>query len=504
MQKQYRARLGDEEIVVETGKLAWQAGGAVTVRVGDTMILVTGTVAKKPREGVDFFPLTVDFEERRYSAGKIPGGFFRREGRPSTEAIVLCRAVDRPLRPLFPKGFRNDVQVVITGLSADLQHELDAIAIIGASAALTISDAPFGGPVGATKIGYVDGQLVINPTIQQLGQSQLDLTIAGTEESVLMIEGGANEVAEDLILEAVRLGHQAIQDVIRMQKQMREEVGKPKIEATLVGPEPELADRVRALAEGPLTDMVAGGLARADRQEREAEIRERVLAELPDDVDVDMAGAAFDEVLKEVMHRHILDTGERIDGRDLDAIRPLQAEVGLIPRVHGSGLFSRGETQVLSLITLGTASDEQTVEELSGGEASKRFMHHYNFPPYSTGETWPMRGPRRREIGHGALVERAIEPLLPPEDEFPYTIRAVSEVLSSNGSTSMASTCATSLALMDTGVPMRSAVAGIAMGVITEGDRFAVLTDIQGLEDHLGDMDFKASPPSSWTSRSTG
>ncbi|MHB0856612.1 MAG: polyribonucleotide nucleotidyltransferase [Anaerolineae bacterium] len=492
MYKQYKASIGGEEILIETGKLAQQSGGAVTVRMGDSMVLVTATASKEPREGIDFFPLTVDFEERRYAAGKIPGGFFKREGRPSTEGILLCRSIDRPLRPLFPEGYRNDVQIIVTAFSADQVHPLDAISVIGASAALMISDIPFGGPVGSVRVGYINGEFVVNPSVAQIAESDLDLTVAGTAESVLMIEAGANEFPEDLMLQAIKLAHQSIQDVVALQNRMAEEIGKEKNPGVRHTLDEALYARVKELVEQPLTDMVARGETRGDRHDQQAEIQKKMLADLGSDVDVAAANEAFDKLFKQAMRRHILDNGIRVDGRDLRTIRPLSAEVGLLPRTHGSGLFNRGETQVLSTVTLGTASDEQTIEGLSG-DSSKRYMHHYNFPPFSTGETYPLRGPRRREIGHGALAERALEAVLPTEAEFPYTIRVVSEVLSSNGSTSMASTCACSLALFDAGAPLKTHVAGIAMGVITEGDRWAVLTDIQGLEDHLGDMDFKVT-----------
>lgn len=490
MIKQYRATLGSEEILVETGKLAQQADGAVTVRLGDSMVLVTATASKQPREGVDFFPLTVDFEERRYASGKIPGGFFKREGRPSDEAVLLARLVDRPLRPLFPEGYRNDVQIIITGLSFDGEHHLDIISVIGASAALAISGIPFNGPVGAVRMGYIDGQFVVNPTVSQMAQSALDLTVAGTSESVLMIEAGAQEVPEDLMLEAIQRGHQAFQEVIAMQKRMAEEIGKAPIPAAMHVLDAALFETVKGLVYQPLTELVQRGLSREERQEQQEAIHAQMLEALGPDVDVTAAEEAFEKVFKEVMRKQILETGIRVDGRSLHAIRPLSVEVGLVPRTHGSALFNRGETQVLTTITLGTSSDEQLIEGLTG-DTFKRYMHHYNFPPFCTGEVAPLRGPRRREIGHGALAERALLPVLPSEEEFPYTIRAVSEVLSSNGSTSMASTCACTLALLDAGVPLKASVAGIAMGVVTDGDRWAVLTDIQGLEDHLGDMDFK-------------
>ena len=492
MLKQYGATLGSKDILVETGKLAQQAGGAVTVRLGDSMVLVTATASNEPREGIDFFPLTVDFEERRYAAGRIPGGFFKREGRPSTQGILTCRLIDRPLRPLFPKGYRNDVQIVVTALSADQEHALDILAINGASTALMISDIPFDNPIGAVRVGYVDDALVINPTLSQQEQSQLDLVVAGTEEAVLMIEAGAKEVSEDLVVEAINQGHEAIQDIIAMQKRMREEIGKEKKPGVRYVLAADTLERVRDLASAPLTDIVNRGLPREERRQEEAAALEHLQEQFDSDTDASAIKEAFEQVFQEVMRKHILDTHTRIDGRDLDTIRELHAETGLLPRAHGSGLFSRGETQVLSVVTLGTAKDAQRIEGLSG-DSEKRYMHHYNFPPYSTGEARPLRGPRRREIGHGALAERAIMPVLPSDEECPYTIRVVSEALSSNGSTSMASTCGSSLALFDAGVPLKSPVAGIAMGLVAEGDRWVVLTDIQGLEDHLGDMDFKVT-----------
>ncbi|MHB1357742.1 MAG: polyribonucleotide nucleotidyltransferase [Anaerolineae bacterium] len=491
--RQYRAMLGNEEILVETGKLAQQAGGAVTVRMGDSMVLVTATASKSPRPGTDFFPLTVDLEERRASAGKIPGGFFKREGRLSSESILLCRSIDRPLRPLFPEGYRNDVQIVVTPLSVDQEHPIDILAVIGASAALMISDIPFNGPVAAISIGYVDGQIVLNPMASVMAKSTLDLTVAGTKDSVLMIEAGAQQVEESLVLKALHLGHEAIQEMLALQLQMRVENGKDKNPGVQHVLAPSLLNTVRGVALAPLTEIVASGLTRGDRSEKEEMIHQQIAEQVGPDADKNAVAEAYELVFKEVMRRHIIDTGIRVDGRALNKIRALSCEVGLLPRTHGSGLFNRGETQVLTTVTLGTSSDEQTIEHLSGEESSERYMHHYNFPPYSTGEAGMMRGPKRREIGHGALAERAIIPVLPSETEFPYTVRTVSEVLSSNGSTSMASTCASTLSLLDAGVPLKASVAGIAMGVITEGDRWAVLTDIQGVEDHLGDMDFKVT-----------
>jgi polyribonucleotide nucleotidyltransferase len=490
--RQYSTDFGNGEISFEVGKLAPQAGGALTVRWGDTVVLVTAT-AGDPRPGLDFFPLTIDVEERRYASGRIPGSFFRREGRPSTEATLVARTIDRPLRPMFPTGYRNDVQVVAMPISTDEEHPIDVMSVCGASAALMISDIPLEAPVGAVRMGYADGEFIINPTMSQLAESQLDMVLAGSEDSVLMIEVGAKELPEALMLEAIRRGHAAIQGVIALQKQMMAEIGKEKKPGLRHVVDETLMSRTVALAQGPLREMVTAQLPRSERHTRENEIRSATLAQLEaEEIDTAYFGEAFEDVLKEVMRRQVLETGVRIDGRDTRTIRPLGAEVSLLPRTHGSALFNRGETQVMNIVTLGTSGDEQKIEWFTG-DITKRYMHHYNFPPYSTGEVGRIGSPRRREIGHGALAERAIEAVLPSAQDFPYTIRSVSEALSSNGSTSMASTCAASLALFDAGVPLKAAVAGIAMGVITDGDKWAVLTDIQGLEDHLGDMDFKVT-----------
>lgn len=492
MVKTVSAPLGNSTVYIETGKLAGQAGGSVTVRCGDTLLLATATASKEIREGTDFFPLTVDYEERLYAAGKIPGGFFKREGRPTEAAILLCRLVDRPIRPLFPKGLRNEVQIVLTALSADQEHYLDILAIIGASAALTISDIPFLGPVGAIRVGYVDGQLVFNPTASQMEKSTLDLRLAGTADAVMMVEAGANEVSEDLVLEAIQRGHEAMQSVIQMQNELREAVGKPKGNYPLF----DIGDEVRQAIGTAWDDRIWEALQNAgdkgERNEALDALRAEVVASLGEKFEEAVVSQAFDERVKAVVRDGILNKRIRPDGRDFTTIRPISCEVGLLPRTHGSGLFTRGQTQVLTIATLGTVSDEQILEGLEPVE-SKRYMHHYNFPPYSTGETRPMRGPGRREIGHGALAERALVPVLPPEEEFPYTIRLVSEVLSSNGSTSMASVCASTLALMDAGVPIRKPVAGIAMGLVKGENESAILTDIIGMEDQLGDMDFKVA-----------
>lgn len=488
----FTASLGEHTLTIETGRLAQQAGGAVTVRCGDTMLLATATMSAQEREGIDFFPLTVDFEERLYAAGRIPGSFFRREGRPPEHAILVSRLTDRAIRPLFPKDLRNEVQVIVTSLSQDELHQADILSIIATSVALTISDIPFGGPVGAVRVGYIDGEIAINPTIPEMEKSLLDLRMAGTANAILMVEAGANEVTEEVMLEALRRGYEAIQGLVAVQEEMRRAVGKPKRAYTPHLVPQELAERVREEVGERLAAIVYGASDKAARNEGVEALSAELVGRLEEAYSPGLIEEALAEVEREVIRRRILEEGIRVDGRDPSAIRPLQAEVGLLPRTHGSGLFTRGETQVLSVVTLGTPREEQTLDDLSQ-EESKRYIHHYNFPPFSTGEVWPLRGPKRREIGHGALAERALLPVIPPESAFPHTIRVVSEVLSSNGSTSMASVCGSTLALMDAGVPITRHVAGIAMGLVMEGDRYRILTDILGLEDHLGDMDFKVA-----------
>jgi polyribonucleotide nucleotidyltransferase len=488
----YTARLGGESITFETGKLAQQAGGAVTVQAGDTVLLVTATMSRTAREGTNFFPLTVDFEERLYAAGRIPGSFFRREGRPTESATLIMRLTDRPIRPLFPKDLRNDVQIIITPLSQDEDHNADILSVIGASAALTVSDIPFDGPVGAVRVGHIGGELIINPTVSQMEESALDLRLAGTTDALLMVEAGANEVSEDLMVDALRTGHEAIQDMIRVQNEMREAIGKPKRPYTPYVLPDELRTLVRQQVADRLPEAIYGATSKADHNERLRVLRDELIETLGEEWDGGAIREVFEEVEREIVRRRTIEEGVRADGRDSRTIRPLSAEVGLLPRTHGSGLFTRGETQVLSVATLGTPREEQMLDDLSP-EETKSYIHHYNFPPYSTGEVRFMRGPKRREIGHGALAERALLPMIPDNGEFPYTLRVVSEALSSNGSTSMASVCGSTLALMDAGVPIKAPVAGIAMGLMTEGDRYRVLTDIQGLEDHIGDMDFKVA-----------
>jgi polyribonucleotide nucleotidyltransferase len=493
--KTYVAQVGDKAFTLETGLLATQASGAVLVRLGDSVVLCTATASKAPREGIDFFPLTVDFEERLYAAGRIPGSFFRREGRPSESAILTSRLIDRPLRPLFPKDYRNEVQIIATALSSDSQNYLDIPAIIGSSAALMISDIPFDGPIAACRVGLIEDEFVINPTAEQMAESALDLRMACTEDAILMVEAGAKEVHEEVMLQALQVGQEAIQPLIALQRQMREEVGVPKNTDYPVATIEE-RDRERILHRigNRVAELVAQPMNKRERGEATESLENEIVGSFAGDetIEQDAVKTVFHEALKAETRRLILDKGQRADGRSTDEIRPIWSTVGFLPRAHGSGLFMRGETQVVSIATLGTPRERQELDTLRPEEV-KRYMHHYNFPPFSTGETWAMRGPRRREIGHGALAETALQPMIPPEARFPYTLRVVSEVLSSNGSTSMASVCGSTLALMDAGVPIQGPVAGIAMGLISENGQYAILSDIQGLEDHLGDMDFKVA-----------
>ncbi len=492
--KRYETQVGGRSVVFETGKLAAQAGGAVTVRTGDTMVFAAATMSAEARSDIDFFPLRVDYEERMYAGGRIPGSFFRREGRPSEEAILTARLVDRPIRPLFPKDLRNDVQVILYSLSADEENPIDILAINAASAALMISDIPWDGPIGAVRIGRVNGEFVVNPTFQELEQSDLDLRLAGTREAILMVEAGAKEVPEDVMVEALEFGHRALQPIIDLLEQMRAEVGKPKRAYEPFVVEDEIKAQVADLVTARIREALEAPHTKAELNQALDNLRQEAVETIAGE-DASLAlkvKVAFEDVLKQVVRQRILEEGIRPDGRGYTDIRPIWCEVDISPRAHGSGLFTRGETQVLTLATLGTPREAQELDNLTPVEA-KRYIHHYNFPPFSTGEVRPLRGASRREIGHGALAERALLPVIPPEEEFPYTLRLVSEVLSSNGSTSMASVCGSTLALMDTGVPIKAPVAGIAMGLIKEGDRYAVLTDIQGMEDHLGDMDFKVA-----------
>lgn len=491
----FTTRVGNHDVTFATGKLAEQAGGAVTIRVGESVLLATATMSKNLREGMDFFPLSVDFEEKLYADGRIPGSFFRREGRATTEAILTARLTDRPLRPLFPDGMRNEVQIIVTSLASDNINHLDIMCVNASSAALTISDVPWNGPIGAVRVGYINGQFIADPTIQEMGESILDLRMAASKEAIIMVEAGANEVTEEVMIQALAFGHEAIQPLIAIQEEMRTAVGKEKRTIELAATNAELAESVKARIGGRIEDVVSTYTDRDGRNEAMEELREEIVnSYLEEDELADLK--AIREViagdLKKSIRSRILNEGIRPDGRDYTTIRPLSSEVGILPRVHGSGLFRRGQTQVLSIATLGMPREAQKLDGLSP-EDSLRYMHHYNFPPFSTGETWMLRGPKRREIGHGALARTALYPMIPNEKDFPYTIRVVSEVLSSNGSTSQASVCASSLALMDCGVPIKAPVAGVAMGLISEGDKYAILTDIQGLEDHLGDMDFKVA-----------
>jgi polyribonucleotide nucleotidyltransferase len=493
--KSYIAQVGEQPFVLQTGQLAMQAGGAVVAQLGESVVLCTATTSKKPREGIDFFPLTVDFEERLYAAGRIPGSFFRREGRPSEAGILTMRLIDRPLRPLFPKDYRNEVQIIVTALSSDGQNYLDIPAIVGSSAALTISEIPFDGPIAACRVGMVEDEFIINPTAEQMEQSTLDLRMAGTKDAILMVEAGAKEMHEEVVLQALQLAHEAIQPLITLQEQMREEVGKAKrTDYPVLTIEERDEERIRNRIGNRVAELVVQPMAKHERGDATSALEDEILGSFAEDETIDPKDVktVFQKVLKAETRKLILDQGQRADGRSTDEIRPIWTLIGTLPRAHGSGIFTRGETQVLSIATLGTPREVQRLDTLRP-EESKRYIHHYNFPPFSTGETWPMRGPKRREIGHGALAETALRSVIPSEEEFPYTLRVVSECLSSNGSTSMASVCGSTLALMDAGVPISSPVGGIAMGLISEGDRYAILSDIQGLEDHLGDMDFKVT-----------
>ncbi|MCL6450852.1 MAG: polyribonucleotide nucleotidyltransferase [Acetobacteraceae bacterium] len=498
-QKTYTLELAGRSVVVEIGKLAKQANGSARVRYGDTVVLVTATLSAQPREGVDFFPLTVDYEERQYAAGRIPGNFFRREGRPTERATLASRLTDRQLRPLFPEGLRNDVQIITIVMSVDRDNPPEFCGALGASLALTVSDIPFAGPVGMVLVGRVDGRLVVNPTAEQQEKSDLHLWVAGTRDAVLMVEAGAREVPEEVVLQAIAVGHEEIKRLVEWQLSIAAEVGRPKLEVPVF----QVAPEVEAAVEEGAREALRAAVRNPDKLRREAdtdrvqreclESLSRRWADQPDLQErLKQADFALKKLLRDEVRRMILDEGSRPDGRRPDSIRPVSCEVGVLPRVHGSGLFTRGQTQVLTVATLGSVGDVQMLDTLED-EEFKRFMHHYNFPPFSVGETRPLRGPSRRDVGHGALVERAIEAVLPDENAFPYTIRLVSEVLESNGSTSMASVCGSTLALMDAGVPIRAPVAGVAMGLVREGDRVAVLSDIQGVEDALGDMDFKVA-----------
>jgi len=489
--KSYSMQLAGRELTVETGKLAGLANGACMMRYGETCVLVTATASAKPRDGIDFFPLSIDFEERLYSVGRIPGSFMRREGRPSEKAILASRLIDRPLRPLFPKDMRNDVSIVATVMSVENDNLPEIVAMIGASVALSISDIPWGGPIGGVVVGLVDDQYVINPTAAQREKSKMHVTVAGTREKIVMIEAGADQVPEDVMFNGIVAAHEEIKKIVEFIENIKADIGKEKMGYEEIVVDEQMYEDVKAFA----LDELKYCLDTDDkniREERLKVLNEKIEEEFGEKYEGQSFGECMYKLQKYVVRRWLLDEGKRVDGRAMEEVRPLAAEVGVLPRTHGSGLFTRGQTQVLTIATLGTLRDSQELDTIYE-EESKRYMHHYNFPSYSVGETKPSRGPGRREIGHGALAERALEPVIPSEQDFPYCIRLVSEVLSSNGSTSQGSVCGSTLALMDAGVPIKAPVAGISCGLVTEGERWMTFTDIQGVEDFYGDMDFKVA-----------
>ncbi|MDO5724727.1 MAG: polyribonucleotide nucleotidyltransferase [Tissierellia bacterium] len=493
MEKVYNFDLAGKNLNVNIGKMAGQANGSCLLTYGDTMILVTATASKEPRAGIDFFPLSVDYVEKSYSVGKIPGGFIKREGRPSEQAVLNSRLIDRPLRPLFPEGYRNDVQIIASVLSVDPDCSPEIIAMIGSSIALSISDIPFAGPTASVLVGLVDGEYIINPNNEQRENSKMHLVVSGTENAIMMVEAGADIINEKEVLEGILFAQDSIKEICKFIKDIQEDIGKEKMEVKLHLPSDDIVKKVETIGK----DDLVNAMRIVDKTKRnealdlaKAKIHESLDEEYPEEIS--FISDSIDAIIGEEFRRLITKDKIRPDGRKFDEIRQLTSNAGLIPRTHGSGMFTRGETQVLTLLTLGSSSDVQVVDDL-GEEDSKRYIHHYNFPPFSVGDTRPMRSPGRREIGHGALAEKALLPVIPSEEEFPYTIRLVSEVLSSNGSSSQASVCGSTLALMDGGVPIKAPVAGIAMGLIKEDDDISILTDIQGLEDHLGDMDFKVA-----------
>ncbi|WP_019391861.1 polyribonucleotide nucleotidyltransferase [Priestia filamentosa] len=492
--REFSIELAGRKLTVEVGQLAKQANGAALVRYGDTVILSTATASKEPKD-VDFFPLTVNYEERLYAVGKIPGGFIKREGRPSEKAILTSRLIDRPIRPLFADGFRNEVQVISIVMSVEQNCSSEVAAMFGSSLSLSVSDIPFEGPIAGVIVGRIDGEFVLNPTVEELEKSDIELTVAGTKDAINMVEAGANEVPEEIMLEAIMFGHEHIKTLVAFQEEIVAAVGKEKMEVKLHTLDEELQEEVRELAEADLIPAIQVQEKHA-REEAITSVKNSVVEKFEekeaDESTISQVKEILSKMVKTEVRRLITEEKVRPDGRNVDEIRPLSSEVSKLPRTHGSGLFTRGQTQALSICTLGALGDVQILDGL-GIEESKRFMHHYNFPSFSVGETRPIRGPGRREIGHGALGERALEPVIPSEKDFPYTIRLVSEVLESNGSTSQASICASTLAMMDAGVPIKAPVAGIAMGLIKSGEHYSVLTDIQGMEDHLGDMDFKVA-----------
>ncbi|MEF2780342.1 polyribonucleotide nucleotidyltransferase [Acidaminococcus intestini] len=489
----FSTELGGRPLTIETGKIAKQANGSVLIRYGETAVVVAVTGTDTPREGVDFFPLTVDFEEKMYAVGKIPGGFLRREGRPPETAILTSRLIDRPIRPMFPDGYHNDVQIVATAVSVDPDNAPDIPAMIGASCALSISDIPFEGPIAGVRVGRVDGKFIINPTLEQAAVSEMNVAVAGTKEAILMVEAGAKEVSEQVMLDAILFGHEEIKKLVAFQEQIQAEVGKPKMEFTPYVPPEALSKEIMEYGEPKIHDALMDP-DKLHRDKMVSETKEAILehfVELYPESEIDIAHIV-QKLVKKVFRHIITHDKIRPDGRALDEVRPISCEVGLLARPHGCSLFTRGQTQVFNCLALAPLREAQTLDGL-GTELTKRYIHHYNFPPYSVGETRPLRSPGRREIGHGALAERALLPVIPSEEEFPYTIRLVSEVLESNGSSSMASTCASTLSLMDAGVPIKAPVSGVAMGLVKEGDDITILTDIQGLEDANGDMDFKVA-----------
>jgi polyribonucleotide nucleotidyltransferase len=496
--KVYTTLVGGRPVTFESGKLAGQAGGSVTVRLGDSIVFAAATMAAEARPGGDFFPLTVEYEERMYAGGRIPGSFFRREGRPSGDAILVARLTDRPLRPLFNQAMRNEVQVIMFSLSADTENPLDILAINAASAAIMISDIPWGGPVGAVRVARIDGNFIANPTYEQMDRSDLDLRLAGTRDAILMVECGADMIDEETMVNALMFGHQALQPIVDIQLKMAAEIGKPKRQVEIFDVDAELVEQVVKRAEDDLNAIMDTHHGKHELNDALDGLEEQIVKEFAgegetlDDDKVGPTKQAYHEAYRRVVRSRIVDRHIRPDGRDLTEIRPIWCEVGISPRAHGSGLFTRGETQVLTLSTLGTPKEAQEIDSLTPVD-TKRYIHHYNFPPYSTGEVKMLRGQSRREVGHGALAERALVPVIPDEADFPYTLRLVSEVLASNGSSSMASVCGSTLALMDTGVPIKAPVAGVAMGLVKEGEKYVILTDIQGAEDHDGDMDFKVA-----------
>lgn len=489
----FETEIGGRKLVIEHGKMAKQANGAVLARYGDTVVLVTATASAEPREGVDFFPLTVDYEEKMYAAGKIPGGFIKREGRPSSDAVLCARLIDRPIRPLFPEGFRNDVQIVATVLSVEQDNAPELVGMIGASCALMVSDIPFMGPIAGVRVGRIDDKFIVNPTEKEREISSLNLTVAGSKDAVMMVEAGANELPEDVILDAILFGHEEIKKIVAFEEEIASAVGKEKMDVTLFSVDENLDAAIRE----NFTEKLNTAVRNPDKLDRDAhvnavreEIKEKFLPDYPES-EKEIEYIVY-KLEKEIVRKMITHEKIRPDGRAIDEVRPISCEIGVLPRPHGSGLFTRGQTQVLTVTTLGPIGDEQIIDGL-GPETSKHYIHHYNFPGYSVGEARPMRSPGRREIGHGALAERALVPVIPSTEDFPYTIRLVSEVLESNGSSSMGSVCGSTLSLMHAGVPIKRPVSGVAMGLVKDGDAYTILTDIQGMEDALGDMDFKVA-----------